>query len=163
MPTRQLSVHSDGVPKVLNPWVRSIFQFLIAWLDLNPGSGSINTLQRFLVPPCCRTRLPRWNHNHPLLCGISLIQEILTKHQNTKCTRPSPCHPLCSRLSELLMWDFSSKQQKKGGLCAGVQGGCEREHHIWPRHLPRHSLWTPQNLSSSRSHCQFYRWGNQEL
>lgn len=139
MPTRQLSAQSDGVPKVLNPWIRSLFQFLIAWLEVNTGSESISTLQRFLVPSCCRTRLPRWNHNYPLLCGILLIQEILTKHQNTKCTRQSPRHPSCSQ-TEQLMWDFSSKQRKQGGgggLCAGVQGGCEREHHIWPTHLPK--------------------------
>lgn len=136
MPTRQLSAQSDGVPKVLNPWIRSLFQFLIPWLEVNTGSESISTLQRFLVPSCCRTRLPRWNHNYPLLCGILLIQEILTKHQNTKCARQSPRHPSCSR-TEQLMWDFSSKQRKQGGYCAGVQGGCEREHHIWPTHLPK--------------------------
>lgn len=136
MPTWQFSAQSDGVPKALDPRVRSVLQFLIAWPGLKTGSESFCTLQRSLVPSCCRTRRPRWNHNYLLLCGILLIQEILTRPLNTKCTGRSPCHPTRSQ-TEQLMGDFSNKQQKRGGLCAGVQGGCEREHHIWPTHLPK--------------------------
>lgn len=136
MPTWQLSAQSNGVPKVLIPWVRRVLQFLIAWPGLKTGSESTHTLQRSLVHSRCRTRRSRWNHNCLLLCGIWLLQEILARHRNTKGTGRPPCHPTRSQ-AEQLMWDFSNKHQKWGGLCAGVQGGCEREHHIWPTHLPQ--------------------------